>query len=90
MVRAGISPEVVGEFKSIWLSCRVAFKTGILCAIKTGLILPLKIVVLEDGVVQQDQRVFLRIWSRTKKVDVTIRANTANNGRTGRSINGTT
>jgi hypothetical protein len=43
--------------------CRVAFKSGILCAIKTGLIFVHKIRSLEDGVVQQDYWLFLRIGS---------------------------
>ena len=57
--------------------CRVAFKSGILCAIKTGLIFLYKTPGLEDGVVQEDYWLLLRIGSGTKEINVAIGAQAA-------------
>ena len=43
--------------------CRVAFKTGILCAIKTGLFFLRRKRGLEDRLVQQNQGLLLRVGS---------------------------
>ena len=63
--------------------CRVALKVGKECANKTGM-------GLEDGTMQQDEGFGSGIGGVAEVKDVPVRAEAADDGGTGRSVNGLT